>query len=119
VKPAQRAAIDAKRGTWLEQTSPAVDDTCPDCGADVLSFRTELRGDGAVLLEQHDVPITADLLAHHRAGGRLIDRCWTFHGDRAGWVPTFSRRRSWRRVRAEHVCATTENKHENKKENRS
>lgn len=115
MKPAQRAAASRRRGPWFCQGGPAVDDTCPRCAEPVVTFPgTDEHAGRDVVLDDHDVAITRDLLEVDEHGARLIDRTWTHHGD-AGWVPTVSRRRTWRRVRAEHRCPTRE--HENKKEN--
>lgn len=86
-------------------------DTCPGCAQPVLAVRVDYLT-RPVLLDEHDLPITADLAALVPEG-----KAWRYLGPHLGWDPLHVAARDWRPTRGTHQCP---GQHETqiKKENR-
>lgn len=72
--------------------------TCSDCGDTTIAVQVPHLS-WAVHLEDHDLPVTADL----RALVRVYD-AWEYSGPYIGWIEKYSTRRTWRPLRARHRC---------------
>lgn len=88
----------------MNQTGVPKPATCTRCGAPVLAFTVDTQN-WPVQLEDHELPVTADLPTLASEG--LV---WRYLGPRIGWDPLIVADRDWRPLRALHRCATTENK---------
>lgn len=88
-------------------TIPGRDTHCPRCGTPVLAVRVSYCA-SPVLLDDHQLPITADLAA-------LVPEAlaWRYLGPRLGWDPLHVAARDWRPTRGMHQCPG-QNNHENK-----
>lgn len=82
----------------IEQATVAKPDTCKGCGTSVIAFR--IHAGFHVQLEDHDLPISADVTAED-----VRHRLWQDLGPRLGWAPQFSATRTWRPLRIQHECA--------------
>lgn len=72
--------------------------TCPDCGNATIAVQLPYLST-PIQLEDHDVPVTADLTGLVRAL-----QVWEYAGPRVGWIEKYSDRRTWRPLRARHDC---------------
>jgi hypothetical protein len=82
----------------MNQVGAARTAACPKCAEPVLAFDVDVFS-WSVLLEDHDLPITADL-----PGLTRQYRIWEDHGPRLGWTPKYTTDRNWRPIRATHLC---------------
>lgn len=73
---------------------------CQHCHQPILAVGVPYL-DWPVPLEDHELPITADLAALRRArpGG-----VWEWAGPNIGWIDKLSDNRTWRPLRAYHNC---------------
>lgn len=82
----------------MNQVGAARNQPCRDCGEPVLEFDIDIFS-WSIRLQDHDLPINGrfdDLLAEYRL--------WEFHGPHLGWSPKYGGQRTWRPLRATHIC---------------
>lgn len=82
----------------MNQVGAARDTVCPNCGEPVLEFDVDIFT-WSIRLQGNDLPITADLQQLAREF-----RVWEDHGPRLGWTQKYTAERSWRPIRATHIC---------------
>lgn len=87
----------------MNQIGKATTSVCADCGETVLGFTVDVFS-WVVYLEDHDLPVNADLKALTRQY-----RIWENRGPVIGWVPKYQPVRTWRALRATHLCAAKPN----------